>query len=98
MSCAPSSRGTSKLTDDKQRETNSPVPVDANNAQQANEKVSAALFNKMDLVRPGAPKRKVVLKKKAPPVDLNPSAAGEDEKKASIRKLLNDITGNALTR
>ena len=44
MSCTPSSRGNSKPIDDKQRETNSPVPSGAGNIQQehgVNEKTSA---------------------------------------------------------
>lgn len=50
MSCAPSGRGTSKLIDDKQRETNSPQPTGAGNVQQTNEKVSGAGFKKMELM------------------------------------------------
>jgi|GEM_PF-4288652 len=44
MSCTPSSRGSSKPIDDKQREANSPVPTGAGNVQQdygVNEKTSA---------------------------------------------------------
>lgn len=53
MSCTPSSRGSSKPIDDKQRETNSPVPTGAGNIQQdygVNEKTSApnlAAFGQM---------------------------------------------------
>ncbi len=57
MSATPSSRGSSKLVDDKQRETTSPTPTDATNSKQTSEKISA-LFNKMDLVPPKSVKAK----------------------------------------
>ena len=79
MNCTPSSRGTSKPIDDKQRDTNSPVPVGAGNAQQTNEKVSVAPFQNMDLVPEQKAKAKAQNKKKLPPVDLKPEGAQEKE-------------------
>ena len=43
MTLEPSSRGTKKLIGDKQRETNSPVPIDAKNNEQQHEKVAVPL-------------------------------------------------------
>jgi len=43
MTLEPSSRGSKKMIDDKQRETNSPVPTDAKNNQQPHEKVAVPL-------------------------------------------------------
>lgn len=65
MSCTPSSRGMSKLIDDKQREAASPVPTDATNSQQPEAKAAAFPFEKMDLTAPGKPKPKA---KTLPPV------------------------------
>lgn len=58
MSCAPSSRGMSKLIDDKQLAAASPVPTDATNAQQPAAKAAAYPFQKMDLTGPGKAKAK----------------------------------------
>ncbi|NBT76406.1 hypothetical protein EBZ80_17505 [bacterium] len=75
MSCTPSSRGMSKLVDDKQRETTSPTPTDATNSKQTSEKVSAFPFQKMDLVPPRSGKTKPPVKKPA----AKPAEKSEDK-------------------
>jgi hypothetical protein len=74
MSCTPSSRGATKLIDDKQRDTQSPTPTDATNSQPAIAKAAAVPFQQQQPL----PKPKPVMKKKLPTVpvgDKHASAA-----------------------
>lgn len=90
MSCTPSSRGVSKPIDDKQRETNSPVPTEAGNGQQTVEKISAVPFTGAEQVPPTPPRAKTKPPVKKPAVP--PLAA---EQKIVTAAFANNKNANA---
>lgn len=85
MTCTPSSRGSQKMIDDKQRAGTSPVPTDAANAQQPGVK-AAAPFEKMDLTAPASTKAKLVGKSKK---KMTTKCSAEEKQADRARGLFN---------
>jgi hypothetical protein len=99
MSCTPSSRGTSKPIDDKQRETNSPVPVGAGNVQQTSEKVSAVPFMGAEQVppTPARPKAKLPVKKPVAPTQKIVAASFAEDKNANVAAAFGRMIGRGVS-